>query len=108
MGVCCETTNNTGQLTLSDLDVRQSTTSDIIEEWELKELPWSRCSFKSYEVLLKQAHTESGGNGFVSLEAMADKFVTRAWAPIRNKNSKLCELLLEYASHEEEKSSFDY
>ena len=53
MGVCCEATNQSVEL--KDLPERESSSGDMIEMWEVA-LPFSRCTFFTYEHLMQLAH----------------------------------------------------
>ena len=64
MGVCCQA-GYSEDVELVDLPARKNRNGDIIAKWELK-LPFSRCTFNTYAVLLKQAHRESGEKGYVT------------------------------------------
>ena len=77
MGVCCEPSDATLQV-LTDFKPRTTNTGDLIEEWELT-LPFSQCNMTAYAHHLRQAHELSGGDGYITLNAMAKSFQTPAW-----------------------------
>ena len=104
MGVCCETVSMS--TVLSDLDIRESTTGDLIETWELQ-LPFSRCSFYTFEYLLQKAHEESGNLGYVTFHAISQNFTTKAWVPLHERKSELSLFLMQHLQHEN-KEAFDF
>ena len=99
MGVCCEGSNQS--TSLQDLSVRESATGDRIENWELANLPFSLCSFFTFEYLIGLAHIDSGEQGYVTVEALGKHFTTNAWAKLRNKQSSLCQMLLKHMGHQD-------
>lgn len=85
MGVCCE--GSSMSTSLHDLPERESATGDRIEGWELA-LPFSRCAFFTFEYLLGLAHIDCGEEGYVTAEALAKHFTTKAWAKLRSKDTQ--------------------
>ena len=106
MGTCCHATSQVS-VELTDLPERRYFEGDMITQWELT-LPFSRCAFYTYSVLLKHAHKESGEKGFVKQSELAAVFHTPAWAPIRDPNSYLNNLLHKHIPHKKSADDYDY
>ena len=108
MGVCCEPTVTTSVLT--DLPAPKSAgCKDLILKWELENLPWHRCYFKTYLHHLEQAKEKSGGGDeeVVDLQQLAAVFNTQAWRGLKDKTSKVRQFLDQFET-EQGSGSYDY
>ena len=54
---------------------------DKYSVWEYG-TPFKRCSYLAFKNALNDAHAAEGGEGFVSIRTLAEKFQTYAWAPL--------------------------
>ena len=66
---------------------------DRYEVWECK-TPFKRVTFLAFKNALNEAESNCGGEGYVTLKALAAQLTTKAWAGLDDENSELAKLLL--------------
>lgn len=94
MGICCEPGQVDDGLTVRDLAPPSvEGISDKYTVWEYG-TPFKRCSYLAFKNALNEAHAADGGEGFVSMRTLSDKFATPAWAALDDESSAISKALL--------------
>ena len=105
MGVCVS--DEFANDDLIDLEKKKSHDGDAMSDYQYS-LPFSRTYFYTYLHLLKQAHEQSGGEGYITFIAMSETFNTPAWKSVRDPHSPLSMMLSKYCKYWKKEKSYDY
>lgn len=94
MGACCEPSDTGDVSVLRDLPAPDTTgISDRYTVWEYR-TPFRRTAFLPFKNAVNAAEEECGGEGFVTLSALAKQLSTPAWAGLDDENSVIAGVLL--------------